>query len=76
MGGYKNSVDKGTDHQTGYAYDTHIPLALFGNQVKAGVHSTAVTLNDLAPTLSVLVEVGFPSGNEGRVLHEALDLNR
>lgn len=71
--GYKNSIDKGADHETGYDYDTHIPLIIFGKQVKSGTYSMSVNLNDLAPTLATILGVSFPSGNEGRVLFEALN---
>ncbi|MFQ5822794.1 MAG: alkaline phosphatase family protein [bacterium] len=70
---YKNSVNKGADHETGYDYDTHIPLIFYGKQFKSGTYSFPVILNDLAPTLSYILGISFPSGNEGRVLYEALN---
>ena len=71
--GDSGTIDKGTDHQSGYDYDTHIPLIIFGKGVKPGKYRMLVKLNDLAPTLSSLLDITFPSGNEGRVLFEALE---
>lgn len=72
-GGSDETVDKGADHETAYDYDTHIPLIIFGKSVKPGKYRMPVKLNDLAPTLSSILGLTFPSGNEGRVLFEALN---
>ncbi|RMD95340.1 MAG: alkaline phosphatase family protein, partial [Calditrichaeota bacterium] len=70
--GYKHSASKGADHETGYDYDTHIPLIFWGPGVKVGNYHQSVILNDLAPTLSSILKIAFPSGNQGHVLYEAL----
>ncbi|RMF57822.1 MAG: hypothetical protein D6743_18460 [Calditrichaeota bacterium] len=66
------SGDKGTDHETPYDYDTHIPFLFFGKPFKPGRYAMPVRLNDMAPTLANVLELTAPSGNEGRVLYEAL----
>lgn len=66
----------GTTHGSPYNYDAHIPLILMGRNVKRGMYPGRVALNDLAPTLASLIEVDAPSGSSGRVLTEALDINR
>lgn len=60
-----------TTHGTGYAYDTDVPLIIFGAGVKAGRYDTAASPADIAPTLARIVGVPFPSAT-GRVLTEAL----
>jgi len=66
----------GTTHGSPYNYDAHIPLIVMGHGVKAGTYADRVALNDLAPTLATLIEVDAPAGSAGRVLTEALELNR
>ena len=65
----------GTTHGTPYNYDAHIPLILMGRQIRPGTYSNHVALNDLAPTLSTLVDVAIPAGSSGRVLTEAVHAN-
>jgi len=70
---YKHSINKGSDHETCYDYDTHIPFILLGKAFKAGAYHFPVTLNDMAPTLANVLGLAYPSGNQGRVLHECLN---
>jgi hypothetical protein len=63
---------QGTTHGTPYNYDAHIPLILMGPRIQPGEYSSAVALNDLAPTLATLVGVEIPAASVGRVLTEAI----
>jgi hypothetical protein len=58
-------------HGSPYDYDAHIPLIFMGPGIAAGRHYNRVVLNDLAPTLSAMLDVEPPSGSAGRVLVEA-----
>jgi hypothetical protein len=62
----------GTTHGSPYNYDAHIPLVIMGSRIKAGTYSDPVALNDLAPTLTTLLNVQTPSGSSGRALTEAI----
>ncbi len=62
----------GSSHGTPYDYDTHVPLIFMGAQVKPGVYSGKVLVNDVAPTLARILGVETPSGSIGRVLTEIL----
>ncbi len=62
----------GTSHGTPYAYDAHVPLIFCGFGIAPGVWSDPVSVADLAPTLSVLLGIEFPSGSEGTILKPAL----
>ena len=66
----------GTTHGSPYNYDAHIPLVLMGHGVKPGKYPGRVALNDLAPTLAALIDVDAPNASSGRVLTEAVDINR
>ncbi|HZW08166.1 MAG TPA: alkaline phosphatase family protein, partial [Phycisphaerales bacterium] len=60
-------------HGTPYAYDTHVPVVLYQpGLIKAGVFGGRVTPMDIAPTVSLLVGVEFPSGCDGDPLTPAL----
>jgi arylsulfatase A-like enzyme len=62
----------GTTHGTPFNYDTHVPLMFLGPHVRPGRYNRNVMVNDVAPTLATILDVGTPSGSVGRVLDEAL----
>jgi len=62
----------GTGHGTPYGYDTHVPVIFLGAEIKAGEYRGKIAVNDIAPTLSALLDVEAPSGSIGRVLSEML----
>jgi predicted AlkP superfamily pyrophosphatase or phosphodiesterase len=62
----------GTGHGTPYDYDTHVPVIFMGAEIKAGEYRGRIAVNDIAPTLSTLLDVEAPSGSIGRVLGEML----
>ena len=62
----------GTTHGTAYSYDAHVPVVFMGGAVRPGRYDQTVTVNDVAPTISSLLDVEPPSGSTGRVLIEAL----
>jgi predicted AlkP superfamily pyrophosphatase or phosphodiesterase len=64
--------EKGTSHGTPYHYDTHVPIVFLGPGFKPGRYVRQAAVNDIAPTLAVLLEIETPSGSVGRVLEEAL----
>jgi predicted AlkP superfamily pyrophosphatase or phosphodiesterase len=60
-------------HGSPWAYDTNVPLAMYGPKwVKAGKYGDSETV-DLARTLAFVLNVRPPNGCEGRVLSEALN---
>jgi predicted AlkP superfamily pyrophosphatase or phosphodiesterase len=61
-----------TTHFSPYNYDTHVPLIFYGKGVAAGTFDETVEINDVAPTLAVLIDVEMPSGSSGRVLPQVL----
>jgi hypothetical protein len=63
---------KGTDHDSPYTYDTHVPLAFYGLPFRTGTYRTHAEPIDLAPTLSSLLGINAPTHAVGRVLTEAI----
>jgi hypothetical protein len=62
----------GTTHGSPWTYDAQVPLLWFGSRVIPGTRHGAVSVSDIAPTLSVLLGIGVPPGSRGRVLQEIL----
>jgi hypothetical protein len=62
----------GTDHGQPYEYDTHVPVLMRGEGIVPGIYFEDASPADIAPTLSILLEIDFPAAAEGRVLKEAL----
>lgn len=62
-----------TNHNAPWAYDTHVPLLLWGPGIQSGRFHRRVTTMDIAPTLSQVLGIGYPSGCLGSPLYEALD---
>lgn len=64
--------ESGTTHGSPYAYDTHIPVLFYGWGISKGSSADYQTITDIAPTLSVLLKIKFPSGTTGRPVVKAL----
>ena len=62
----------GASHGTVWAYDSHVPILLFGPGVKAGTYAEQVSVSDIAPTLCRLLRIEQPSGNVGKLLQRAI----
>ena len=65
-------ITKGTDHETPFSYDTHVPLAFYGLAFQPGTYRTRAEPVDLAVTLASLLGINRPAQATGRVLTEAL----
>jgi len=63
----------GSTHGSAYSYDTHVPIIFYGAGIKKGSSSQAHAITDIAPTLSVLLRIKFPTGNTGQPITEILD---
>lgn len=70
--GLTNSGTAVTTHGTGYSYDTHIPIIFYGKGIKKGTSARRYNIIDIAPTLSNLLKIEFPSGSTGKVIEEVL----
>jgi len=61
---------KETSHFTPYNYDTHVPIVFYGTAIHPSRIDDSVMVNDIAPTISAVLEIEPPAGNSGRVLTE------
>ena len=64
----------GTTHGAAYSYDTHVPLLFFGKNIPHGSSVEPVSISDVAPTISTLLNIEFPSGNSGKPISSLMNL--
>lgn len=62
----------GTTHGAWNSYDSHITLIFMGWGIKNGESNREYNMTDIAPTLSALLHIQFPSGNIGNPIVEVL----
>ena len=58
-------------HGSPYSYDTHVPLIIMCNRLKAGSYREEASPADIAPTLANILGIQAPSSATGRILSEA-----
>lgn len=63
----------GTSHGTGYTYDTHVPILLYGWGVKGGETVCYYEITDIASTVSMLLNIALPSGEDGNPIIEIFE---
>jgi len=59
-------------HGTGYTYDTHVPIILFGAGIKKGESFDNLNITDLAPTISTILRIKLPSAAFGNIITKAI----
>lgn len=62
--------DKGTTHGASYSYDTHVPVLFYGKGIPKGTSVRKINVVDIAPTISLLLNMSFPNGTTGKPLEE------
>ncbi|MCX8534380.1 alkaline phosphatase PafA [Chryseobacterium luquanense] len=62
----------GTTHSVWNSYDAHIPLIFMGWGIKHGESNKPYFMTDIAPTVSALLHIQFPSGNVGNPITEVI----
>jgi len=67
-GWISSSATTGTTHGTGYNYDTHVPIIFYGWNIPQGQSSVKCAITDIAPTLSMLLNIRLPNGATGQPL--------
>lgn len=63
----------GTSHGSPWTYDTHVPLLLYGKNISPGRTYRRTEIRDIAPTVSMLLGIGLPSGTTGQPILEVLE---
>lgn len=60
--------ETGTTHGSPYNYDTHVPLLWMGPGIPRGENSRKTYITQIAPTLSRMLDISFPSGTAAETL--------
>jgi len=61
-----------TGHNSGYRYDTHVPLIFYGWNVKREVIIRPVDMTDVAPTIAAMMNIMAPNAATGKLIEELL----
>ncbi|MDO5510067.1 MAG: alkaline phosphatase family protein [Weeksellaceae bacterium] len=60
----------GTTHGSTYMYDSHVPNIWYGWNVPAGQSPKKYHITDIAPTISMMLNIKIPNGSEASILEE------
>ena len=58
------------EHGSGYNYDTHVPLIWYGQNINPGESWQLHYITDVAPTLSMILRITYPSACTGDPITE------
>lgn len=72
-GWFESGSIQGTTHGSPYTYDTHVPILFYGKGVKKGTSVQPHTITDIAPTLSMILNIKLPSGCTGQPVAEMFE---
>jgi predicted AlkP superfamily pyrophosphatase or phosphodiesterase len=72
-GWFSGGSIQGTTHGSPYSYDTHVPGLFYGHSIKKGSSVRYHPITDIAPTISVLLNIKFPSGCTGQPVAEIFE---
>ncbi len=62
-----------TSANSPYNYDSHVPLIWYGWKMKRKQVLAPVNISDIAPTISTLMGIGWPSGASGKPIREVIE---
>ncbi|TSA36509.1 MAG: alkaline phosphatase family protein [Porphyromonadaceae bacterium] len=68
--GWIEEENTDSDSRSPYSYDTHVPLTWYGWKVSKQTINRPVTLLDIAPTLSHVLNISSPAGATGKILYD------
>jgi predicted AlkP superfamily pyrophosphatase or phosphodiesterase len=66
----------GTTHGSPYSYDTHVPLLWYGWGIHPGSSTDLTHPIDIAPTISMLLNIPSPDGCTGKVIPALLNSSK
>ena len=72
-GWYPAETIEGTTHGSPWTYDTHVPVMFFGKGIKKGSSVRYHSITDIAPTMSALLNIRFPSACTGQPIEELFE---
>ncbi len=70
--GWIEDIPYTTNHNSGYSYDTHVPLVFYGWKINKQQISTQVNITDIAPTISTFINTPPPPLSTGKILQNLI----
>jgi len=71
--GFTEDITSATTHNTAYNYDTHVPLIWYGWKINRSSIYKSISTTDIAPTISLLLNIPFPNGATGKPIVEIIE---
>lgn len=68
--GWIDDLPYSTNHNSGYKYDTNVPLIFYGWKVKKQKLYYDINMTDIAPTISMILGTPAPPASTGRTLDD------
>ena len=69
---YANDPARGVSHGSPWNYDTHVPMLFMGHGIKPGEVLRGTSVEDIAPTISMIVGSALPDACIGEPVPEVL----
>ncbi len=66
-------MDSDNRNGTGYSFDRNVPLIWYGWRINPSVIYRKVDIVDIAPTISILLNISFPDASSGDPIMELFD---
>ncbi|OFX58051.1 MAG: hypothetical protein A2046_15570 [Bacteroidetes bacterium GWA2_30_7] len=60
--GWIEENSEATTHNSAYTYDTHVPLIWYGWKINRKTITRKISISEIAPTISTLLNIPFPNG--------------
>jgi arylsulfatase A-like enzyme len=70
--GWTENNDVSTAHNSAYTYDSHVPLIFYGWKINRQVIYDPVDIIDIAPTLSLFLDIPYPNASQGKPIIQML----
>jgi predicted AlkP superfamily pyrophosphatase or phosphodiesterase len=70
--GWTEYNDASTAHNSAYTYDSHVPLIFYGWKINRQVIYDPVDIIDIAPTLSMFLDIPYPNASQGKPIVQLL----
>lgn len=71
--GWTEAIDASTGHNSPYSYDSHVPLAFYGWKINRRTIYDPIDITDLAPTLSMFLDIAYPNASQGKPIVQLLE---
>ncbi|MGW8122716.1 alkaline phosphatase PafA [Roseivirga echinicomitans] len=68
--GWQTGGRTGTSHGNPWTYDTHVPIMFYGWGIKQGSSVREIHITDIAPSISMLLNMRLPNGTTGTPIPE------